>query len=184
VGDARRTRYIDPMRITPSILLAAMVACGSPAKSAEPTEPARSMSTASAAEASDASDARDPDRERIAAMMVTFEKLIVAFEPADGDCDALADRIRTFAKTEDAEAIRTMSRDKELEGIIAANKELIERDYAALKDRFMGVMRPCERDEAVEHALDVSRLFHKRRVDENGATVESEPESESESNED
>jgi hypothetical protein len=181
VGDARRARYIDPMRITPSIMLAALVACGSPAKSAEPTEPARSVSTASspgeARTSETAGEASDPDRDRIAAVMVTFEKMVTAFEPADGDCEALADRIRAFAKSEDADAIRAMSRDKELEAIIKANPEVLERDYGAIKERFMKVVKSCDQDEDFQRAIDDSGLFLKKRVDANGATVESEPES-------
>lgn len=164
MGGVLRARYTGAMRITPSIMLAAIVACGSPAKSAEPTTPARSVSTTSAAEPAPG-PAGNPERDRVAEAMVTFEKMLTALEPADGDCEALSDRVRAFARTEDADAIRAMSRDEELKAIIDASKERLERDYAPLKDRFLAVVRSCERDQDFQRAIDESGLFLKKRVD-------------------
>lgn len=108
--------------------------------------------------------------------MAQFEKMLTAFEPADGDCEALAKRILAFAETEDADAIRAMSRDKELDAFMKAHQTEIEREYATVKDRFMAIMNACGRDEDVSRALDKSKLFVKKRDD--GTIVEENEEDE------
>lgn len=185
------------MRITPAILLSAVVACGSPSKSLEPTEPARSVGTTSssddgAAPAADEAtasggDAGDAGELRFAEVMARFERFVVALEPADGDCGALAQRIRTFAASEDAEVIRAMSRDKEVEAIIAAHRTELETTYAPLKERFVAVMKSCETDEDVQKAFARSRMGVKKREIRNPdgtVTTETVDESELESSED
>jgi hypothetical protein len=156
------------MRITPAIMLASIVACSSPSKSLEPTEPARSVGTAS----SSSDEAQAPAgattgsaAERITHVMALFEKLVVAFEPADGDCEAMAERITAFSKTEDAAALKAMSRDPELDAFMKAHKAELERDYSALKDRFIAVMQSCSGDEDVQDAIGKSNLFYKKRDD-------------------
>ncbi len=145
------------MRITPAILLAALVGCSSSTGSPGPRDPA---SVEGAGAASPAGTSED---ERVAAVLASFEKMVDAMGPADGDCRALAARVRAFAATEDADAIRRMTRDPELVALLEERRESIERDHAAMKERFMNTVTPCTGDGDFEQALDESGLFLKKR---------------------
>lgn len=140
------------MRITPAILLAALVGCSPSSGAPGPREPAP------AAGASAASGAASDD-DRVAVVMASFEKMVAAFGPADGDCGAMAGRVRAFAATDDAEAIRRISRDEELAALLEARRAEIERDYGALTDRLIETVRSCSRDQDFEQAMDESKLF-------------------------